>query len=203
MRKLSKPVSVLCAVLIVLPGCDFLSQHKEAVTGAAIGAVAGGALGYAAGGRHHRGRTVALGAVLGALAGAAIGEYMSQRDRTAQQAQQATNYQPAQGIVLQMDGASATPPMVAGSGQVVLSATYTLLAPQTAQTFPVTESRKVTLNGMAVADIPTTVDRQPGTFTSQVPIVLPAGATKGNYEVLVTVSAAGQFAQKTTSFTVQ
>lgn len=204
MRKVAKPISVLCVVLLLMPvGCNFLREHKEAVTGAAIGAAAGGALGYVAGGRHHRGGRMAVGALLGALAGAAIGEYMSQRNRTAQEAAQATNYQPAQGVVLRLDNTTANPPAVAGSGQVVLNMTYTLLSPNAAAEMPVTETRVVTLNGNKVADIPTTVNRPAGTYTSQVPIQIQAGAAQGTYVVQTTVSAGGQLAQGQTSFTVQ
>ena len=42
MRKMCKPLSVLCAVLILMPvGCDWMHEHQDAVTGAAIGAVGG------------------------------------------------------------------------------------------------------------------------------------------------------------------
>jgi len=205
MRKLCKPLSVLCAVLILLPGCDWLSQHKEAVTGAAIGAVAGGLLGGAVSGHHHRGRGVVIGAVLGALAGGAIGEYMSQRDRTAPQTAQAMNYQPAQGVVLRMDNARVDPTTVTGGGQVTLSATYSVMSPDMNQQLAVHESRIVTdPTGNKVAEIPTDVSRTPGQYTSQVPIILPAGAPAGVYQVLTSVAISGGAPdQRNTSFTVQ
>ncbi len=208
MRKMCKPLSVLCAVLILMPaGCDWMKEHQGAVTGAAIGAAGGGLLGAAVSGRHSRGRGIVIGAVLGALAGGAIGEYMSQRDRTAQQAAQATNYQPTQGIVLQIDNAAATPPTIAGSGQVMLSVSYTLLAPNAAQGFAVAETTIVTdPNGNKVAEIappPGTNTRQPGSYTSQVPLILPAGAAKGTYQVLFSVSLpSGVPVQRTAAFTV-
>ena len=204
MRKVSRPISVLCAVLLVMPmGCDFLRQHKEAVTGAAIGAAAGGALGYAVGGRHHRGGRMAAGALLGALAGAAIGESMSQRTRTAPEAAQATNYQPSQGVVLRVDNAATAPAALTGGGQVVLSVTYTLLAPNAAAQMPVTETYVVTLNGAKVAEVPSNANRAPGSYTSQLPITIQAGATQGTYQVAITIAAAGQMGQGATSFTVQ
>jgi len=199
MRRASGPLSVLCAALVLLPGCDWLREHQKAVGGAVIGGVAGGVLGHAVGGR----RGAVAGALLGALAGGIIGNYMDHQDRTAAQTQQAMNYQPAQGTRLQLENAAANPSAIAGGGTVSINATYAVMAPNYQQEIVVQESRQITLNGVKVAEIPdVTVSRTAGTYTSQVPIQLPPNAPKGQYQVLVTVSAAGQFAQGTTSFTV-
>ncbi len=204
MRRMLRPISVMCAALMATPmGCDFFREHKEAVTGAAIGAAAGGALGYVAGGHHHHRGGMAVGALLGGLAGAAIGESMAQRNRTAQEAAAATNYQPSQGVMLRVDGAATNPTVLNGGGQVVLSVSYTLLAPNQAAQMPVTETYVVTFNGNKLAEIPSNAQRAPGSYTSQLPITLQQGAAKGTYQVAVSVAAGGQMGQGATTFSVQ
>ena len=59
------------------------------------------------------------------------------------------------------------------------------------------------MNGRKVVEIPTNLKLLPGTYTSEVYIGWPPGTSKGTYEVLVTVSAGGQFARKTTGFRVE
>ena len=147
-----------------------------------------------------------IGAVLGALAGGAIGEYMSQRDRTAQQAAQATNYQPTQGIVLQIDNANATPrPSRArpGDAERELHAAFAQRGPDVRRRREHHRERPEREQGGRDRRPRVDQNRQAGSYTSQVPLILPAGAAKGTYQVLFSISLpSGVPVQRTAAFTV-
>jgi len=192
-------MAVLCSALLLVSGCDFIKRHKKAVIGAGVGALAGAAVGGAYKGR----RGAIVGGLLGALAGGAIGAYLDHRDRTAAQTYQQHQYQPTQGVRIEVIGVDANPSTVAPGSQVTLLATYAVMAPDPQQQIQITETRLVTFNGQLVANPANTVIRTPGTYTSQVPVTLPAGAPAGQYELTVTVAGAGQQGQLTSNFAVQ
>ncbi len=193
-----KVISLVAALLIVLPACEWIEEHPKTVMGAGIGA-AGGAI---AGGLYKGEKGMLVGAFIGALAGGAIGAYLDHKDKTAAETNVQYGYQPAQGVQLDLVNVAAAPSTVAPGGSVSLQATYALMAPDPAQALLVTESRLVTLNGVTVAQNEIQLDRAPGTYTSSVPITLPATAEKGTYQLLVTVTAAGQSMQRAAAFTV-
>ena len=196
--RIGKPLALLAALALLLPGCEFLKEHKKAAIGAGIGAAAGAGIGYAVKGK----KGALVGGLLGALAGGAIGEYLHRRDKSAQQTNQDHAYQPTQGVRVELVGAGADPNAVPPGGQVTLQATYALMAPNVAQEVQVTETRLVTLNGVKVAETTANVARVPGTYTSKVPITLPPNATRGSYRYVVTVAAAGQTSQLESAFAV-
>ena len=65
------------------------------------------------------------------------------------------------------------------------------------------ESREVRHDGALVANPTVNTQRTNGTFTSTVPIILPADAQKGVYDVTTTVAMGDRTARSMTSFTVQ
>lgn len=202
MRKWMKPVSVLCALLIAASGCETLKRNKGA-TGAGAGAVAGGLAGALID-DDHRTRNALIGAALGAAAGYGIGKYLEHREKTAQQTNQAHNYQPAQGTRVEMVGARAQPGTVQRGGSVDLKATYAIMAPNPQEQVQVTETRTILFSGQKLTQFgPRNVTKNPGTYTTSAPMSVPQNATPGNYELVVTVSAAGQSKQEKTQFTVQ
>jgi hypothetical protein len=184
--------------MLLAQGCAFYERHKKAIIGAGIGAAAGAAVGGLAKGR----KGALVGGLVGALAGGAIGAYLDHKDKTAAQTNQAHNYDPNQGVRVELVAVTADPNTVAPGGKVHLQATYAVMAPNPQQEIAVTETRLVTLGGAKVADPTTTVNRLPGTYTSQVPITLPTDATKGRYDLAVTVAAAGKQSQLTSAFVV-
>jgi uncharacterized membrane protein YebE (DUF533 family) len=197
-----KPVSVLCAALLVASGCETMEQNKGA-TGAAVGAGAGALAGALIGGKKHRTRNVLIGAALGAVAGYAIGKYIEHRTKTAQQTNVDNNYQPTQGTRLELVGVAANPAAVTRGSQVDLQATYALMAADVNTPIQVTETRSIMYNGQQLTQFgPRTVNYTPGTYTSQAPMSIPQDATPGNYELVVTVAAAGQQKQDKAAFTV-
>ncbi len=198
-----KPVSVLCVLLLAASGCETLKQNKAA-TGAGAGALAGGLAGALIGGGRKRTRNVLIGAALGAAAGYGIGKYLEHREKTAQQTNQAHNYQPAQGTRLEIVGAQAEPGTVQRGGSVDLKTTYAIMAPNPQEQVQVTETRTILYSGEKLTEFgPRNVTQTPGTYTTSAPMSVPQNATPGNYELVVTVSAAGQSKQEKTQFTVQ
>jgi len=203
MRRLNRPVAVLCVAALLGQGCGWIKEHNKIVTGAAIGAVGGAALGYMVGGRrHHRGRAVVGGALLGALAGGLVGAYLEHQEKTAAQTNQAYNYNPNQGVRLDLTNVATDPATVAPGGKVHLQATYAVLAPNAQQALPITETRVLTFGGQKVAELVSNVEHAPGTWMSSVPIDLKPDAQRGQYDLTVTLSGAGQTAQRTASFVV-
>ncbi len=200
-----KPVALLCVAAILLPGCGWMEEHPKTVAGAGIGAAGGGLLGALFGGGHHghhRGRAVVGGALLGALAGGAIGYYLDSQSKTAQQTNQAYNYQPTQGTRVEMAGVVVNPNTVAPGGRVLLEVTYAIMAPPEQPQIQLVETRTVTFAGTKVAELTSNVVRAPGTYTSQVPLDLPATTARGQYELTITLAGAGTQAQRSAPFTV-
>jgi surface antigen len=202
MRPTSAVLASVLVATVALSGCgravETVRQHPEATIGAGAG-IAGGAL---IGGLITQRPTGAIvGGLLGGLAGGAAGEYMARRDRTHTEAATALNYSPAQGSVVRIEEAHAVP-QTAQRGQTVnLAAIYTVLTPQQ-EPITVRETRVVRHNGQVVANPAAEFQRAPGTYTSALPITLPADAPPGQYEVTTTVVAGGQSSTANTTFTV-
>lgn len=192
-------VSAAAAVMLLAAGCQTIEENPKTTLGAGVGAAGGAVVGGLAGGK----RGAIIGALVGAFAGGAVGQYLDHQDKTAAQTNADRNYEPAQGVRLDFTNVTADPAAVAPGGEVQLAATYALMAPNEQQTFPVTETRTVLLNGVKVAESSRTVDRTPGTYTSKLPVTLPGTATTGTYDYTVTVAAGGQSNQLTLAFKVE
>ncbi len=198
MRKLTKPTAVVCALALALQGCAWMKEHRKIVTGAGIGAVAGGVIGGLAKGK----KGAVYGALAGALAGGLIGAYLEHKDKDAKTTNQTYNYQPSQGIRLELANVAADPATVRAGGETYLQATYAVMAPDPNQQLAVTETRVIVLGGQKVAELKSEVKRIPGTYTSQVPITLKPDAPRGRYELQVSIAAAGTTAQRSSYFIV-
>lgn len=170
----------------------------------AIGAGAGAAGGALLGGLIGRNTTgVVVGGLLGALAGGAIGQYMDRQDKTAAQARVDTGYAPSQGIVVRVERVTTDPVTTVPGGTINLGATYTVLTPNATQAVLVRETREVRHNGVLVANPTTEFSRGNGTFTSAMPITLPAKAGRGTYEVTTTATVGDRSSRGLTTFTVR
>lgn len=197
-KRLGTPLALLAVLVLTLPGCEFLKEHKKALTGAAIGA----GVGALAGGLYKGSKGALVGGMLGALAGGIIGEYLYRKEKAADQTYREHSYRPTEGVRVELVGAGAEPTAVAPGAQVTLQATYALMAPNPQQELQVTEARLVTLNGAKVAETTANVSRTPGTYTSKVPITLPPTAAAGTYQYIVTISSAGQSSTLEAAFAV-
>jgi hypothetical protein len=180
--------------------CATLEENKGAAVGAgagaATGALAGALLGKTTG-------AAVVGGLLGALAGGAIGHYAYDQKKTKEQTVKEYNYQPSQGSMLRIENVTVSPKDVSPGGEVQLSMTYAVLSPSKAGETEITEIREITHNEEVVGNPETRVSRPDGTYTSAIPLRLPAGAEKGEYRVKSTVESARASDQRETSFSVK
>ena len=165
--------------LSATPGCSTITENVQenpettiaAGAGAVGGALIGGLVTDSPAGP-------VVGGLLGGLAGGAAGHYLGRRDRTRAQAMEAVGYAPAHGKLLDLERAKPVPALVQPGERVNLTATYTVLTPRD-EAVPVRELRFVRHDGELVADPSAKFIRANGTYTSALPIVLPADAPTG------------------------
>ena len=199
MRYVSSLLVVVLVVSLSVSGCETVSEHQKTAIGAGAGAAGGAVLG----GLISRSTTgVVVGGLLGALMGGAVGYYLERQDRTGAEAVAASGYDPAQGIVVRVERVQTDPTTLRPGETVKLAATYTVLTPNATQTVTVRETREVRQGGNLVANPTTEFSRANGTFTSALPITLPATAHRGAYEVTTTVAVGDRVSRGTTAFTV-
>ena len=149
-----------------------------------------------------RGKTAVIGGLSGALAGGAIGNYLERQDRDRTAAAIAVGYLPEQGELLKLETVEALPTTTRRGDIVNLTSTYTVLTPNN-RPLTIRETREIRHNGSLVANPFIDVQRSNGTFTSILPIMLPANAKPGTYEVTTTVSKDQRTSRSMTNFTVQ
>lgn len=170
--------------------------HTGAATGAGIGAAVGGTAGAVLG---KDTKSTVLGALAGALIGGAIGHYAYDQKKTRDETQQAYNYKSTYGTVLTLEQASSIPASVRPGETVELNMTYAILNPSSDVQTAITETRTITHNGALVGRPEVQVTRADGTYTSSVPLRIPADATKGTY--VVTSEIKGENVKDTKEFT--
>jgi uncharacterized protein YcfJ len=198
-----------------------IRDHPQTAAGAGVGAAGGAVVGGLAGGT----KGAVIGGLVGALAGGAIGNYMERREATTPQTtstlpQTTSTLPPTVGTtvgvpgptvsrtntngaaVVRVDQVQVQPALLRPGETVNLNATYTILSPSE-QLVAVRETREVRLNGELVANPAVEVARQTGTYSSALPITLPANARTGRYEVTTTVVSGDRQSSSTTSFSVQ
>jgi outer membrane lipoprotein SlyB len=210
-RKLFAPVLVFL-LSVSLMSCATPSgtydTGQSTAAGAAGGAVAGAAIGSiigAATGSPATGAWVgaATGAIAGGVGGALYARHMNQQMKNRNVAVQQYNYNPSQGVLVDISQAAAMP-NVARSGQAVtMTMTYTILTPDNAPA-QVTLYREVRLNGETMGQ-PNAIQvmNQNGTFQDQVSYSLPPNSPPGLYTVSNRVLSSYGSAERTSSFTVR
>lgn len=201
-----KLIAVIVLVLFIsgLSGCASIpEEHKGAATGAGIGAATGAAAGAIFGKEGSRTSSAVIGGLVGALIGGAVGHYTYDQKKDRNQTAQTYNYQPSMGNVVRIESAAAAPGTVAAGNPVDLKMTYAVLTPTPDADVSVTETREVRHQGELVGRPEVSVARRGGTYTSSVPLVLPATAKKGVYNVTMTVQAGNVKDSKDTTFTVE
>ena len=201
-KEMSKLTALLAALMLlapVLPGCGYAETHRKTTYGAGIGAAGGAVIG----GLTKGSKGALYGAVIGGLAGGAVGAYLDHRDKSAEETNRENDYDAAQGVRIRLAEVRTEPRTTTPGREVNLTATYALMAPDPTQELTVTETRRVTLDGRTVEELPVTVVRTPGTYTSTLPVKLDGDAGAGTYEVHTTVAVSGQSSQADTYFTVQ
>jgi len=175
-------------------------EHKGAATGAGVGAAAGAVLGAVVGGDT---KSAVIGGLLGALVGGAIGHYYSDQKKTRGETASRYGYRSTQGPMLRIEEASVVPQTVAPGGSVDMKLTYAVLTPAEATELTVVEKREIRHEGSLVGNPEVSVSRKGGTYTSNIPLTLPAGAKKGLYVVTSTVQSGQLSEQIQSAFTVR
>jgi hypothetical protein len=194
-------LTVILMFLAAMVGCESIPQeHRGAAAGAGIGAAAGTLGGIVFG--QGAGAAVA-GGLIGALVGGVIGHYAYDKQKTQEQTAKQYNYQPASGEMVSIEKASVSPATVAPGGKVDMNLTYAVLTPDPKAVVNVQEVREIRHNGALVGKPTVSVQREGGTYSSDVPLTLPADAKKGTYTVLTTVTINQASDSRESSFTVQ
>lgn len=196
MKLISIPLVFL---LVTAFGCSTVSENRGAATGAGVGAATGAAAGAIFG--RSTGAAV-IGGLLGALAGGAIGHYGYDQKQNRQETAKTLNYQPSSGNMIKVENVDVSPANVAPGAEVNLGMNYAVLTPSGTAETPITETREITHNGKIVGNPEVRVTRPDGTYTSTLPLQLPANAEKGEYKVRMTVKGPAGSDSRETAFRV-
>jgi hypothetical protein len=202
-----RPRSLVAAVIgaLLLASCSGMTEGQNQLLGALGGAAAGAGIGALA----TRGDTTAT--LIGAAAGAAVGwaavkltQYYSQKTRTEEQEATTYGYQPAQGTIVKIRNATATPQQVARGQKVTFETDYSVLAPEGTSSVAVQESWELSKDGAVIADMPARQEqREPAGWLSRASIDIPADAAPGNYLVKTRVEAGTSYDERLATFVVQ
>ncbi len=185
-------------------GCVTVSpEHEGAAKGAGIGAATGAIAGAVLAGEGSRTKGALIGGLAGALLGGVIGNYTVDKKKSAEETATKYDYKPSDGTVVRIEGTQMNPITLNRGETIKLEATYAIMAPSSESQVSVTESREVTFNGELVANPEITVQRTSGTYTSSIPLMLPADAKTGTYKVITTIRTATGKDARQSSFTVK
>lgn len=185
-------VLLMVSVFLIVTSCVTIpEEHKGAAKGAGVGAAAGAVLGAVVGGDT---KSAVIGGLLGALVGGAIGHYYYDQSRTRTETADRYGYRSTQGPLIRIEGASVEPQTAAPGGKVDMKLTYAVLTPAEATELTLVEKREIRHEGSLVGNPEITVVRKGGTYTSSIPLTLPADAKKGLYVVTSTVRS-GQLSE--------
>ncbi len=186
-------VSFLCAA-----SCATMEEHPGAAVGAGAGAGTGVIIGGIAGGT----RGAIIGGLLGALAGGAVGHYAYDQRKSQQATNQAYGYTGDKPASARIESVQAIPVSISPGQQVELKCTYAVLT-QSSQPVSVKEVREIYFGDNLWGNPEIQVDRQGGTYESNVPLVLPKDARKGTYKVRFMVQTGSSKDMREASFRVK
>ncbi len=192
-------IVTILSFMVVLFGCASIpEEHKGAATGAAVGGAAGVLAGAALGDT----KGAIIGGLAGALVGGLIGHYAYDQKRTKAETDQKYAYQSSMGTMLRLEDVTATPATVKPGDKVDLKVTYAVLEAAD-KDVNITETREIKMGSELVGKPEVSVTRRGGTYTSTIPIFLPADAKTGTYSVVATIQSPNAKDSKGTSFTVK
>jgi surface antigen len=195
---------IVCFLIFSLGGCATIPQeHKGAATGAGIGAATGALAGAVLAGEGSRTQGALIGGLVGAMVGGVIGNYTVDQQKSAEDTASHYNYQSSEGITVRVESTSVNPDSISPGGKVDLLCTYAVMAPQTNSQVALTEIREIRLNDELVGKPEVNTTHTPGTYSSNVPLFLPADAKRGTYKVITTIRSEASSDSRETSFTVR
>jgi len=204
MKKNSVAIVTVVAFLFTLIACSTIpKEHEGAAKGAGIGAATGALAGAVLSAEGSRMQGALLGGLAGALIGGVIGNYTVDQKKNAEETSNSYNYQPQMGTMIRIETLSAMPSTVGPGDKVDLMTTYALMLPSSSSSVKVTESHEIRHNGELVGKPTLNVTHSAGTYTSTVPIILPANAVPGAYKVVTTISCEAGSDSREASFAVK
>ena len=187
--KIISIVTILSFIFGILGCATVPEEHKGAATGAAVGgatgAIAGGILAHSGA----KTETAILGGLAGALVGGLIGHYAFDAKKSREETAQKYNYQSSMGTMIRIEDVSLTPSTVKPGGKVDLQVTYAVLGASPDSEINITEVREIKQAGELVGKPEVNIIRGGGTYSSTVPLFLPANAKTGTYSVITTVQS--------------
>lgn len=202
----------LRSVATVVIGVAFLSScsgMNQDTGNQLLGALGGAAAGAGIGALATKGDPKA--ALIGAAAGAAVGwatvklvQYYSEKTSTEEQEAKTYGYQPADGTVVKIRGASAAPAQVSPGQKVTFETDYSVLAPPGTSSVAVQESWELSKDGKLITKMPVkTEQREPAGWQSRASIDIPSNAAPGTYVVRTRVEAGTSYDERLAAFVVQ
>ena len=197
-------VAVIVMFLTGIFGCASIpEEHKGAATGAGVGAATGALAGALLGSSGAKTEMAIVGGLLGALAGGAIGHYAYDQKRTKDETAKKYDYKPSEGTVIRIEDVSISPSVAKPGDKVAMKMTYAVLGVATGKELEITETREIRYQGEMYGKPQISVSRSDGTYSSSIPLTLPADAKKGKYSVVMTVQGPTVSDSKETSFQIQ
>jgi hypothetical protein len=184
-----------CATVPSVP-----EEQQGAAKGAAVGAAAGAVLGAVMGGDA---KSAVLGGLIGGLVGGVIGHYYVDQKKTWADTAKKHNYDPSTGPFLKIEEASVVPQTVSPGDKLDMRMTYVVLTPKEEDRLDIIEKREIRINGEPVGSPEVRVSRKGGTYSSSIPLTLPASAQKGLYVVVSSIQSEKLSDTIQTAFTVR
>ncbi len=193
----TKTISSLLIVAVLVPGLLTGCETTGQSTG--LGAVIGGAAGYAIGGN----KGALIGAAVGGVAGFAIHKAKERKIKTAQETATEYKYDPSEGLKVDLRPATSASPSTVPQGSTSnAELEYYVLGAGDAGT-AVHEKQLILKDGtelVTLRDEPVT--RVDGTWNVSTPIEVNTSVEPGQYDLVQTISVAGNNLSTRTPLTV-
>lgn len=192
---------ILLFSLISLLSCETVEKHKGATTGAAIGAGTGALIGAVLSPEGKQKEGALIGGLFGALVGGAIGHYAYDMKRNQKETNSLYQFRETSPQV-RIEEASITPKVAKQGERVTTRFSYALLT--TSETpVRVREKREIYFMDQLWGNPEVVIERQGGTYVSELPIILPKNVRKGTYRVKFIVQTENSSDTREETFTVQ
>ncbi|MGH7927672.1 MAG: glycine zipper domain-containing protein [Candidatus Binatia bacterium] len=178
---------------------EYVRENPRTAIGAGVGAAGGALIGGLV--FDSAGAAVA-GGLLGGLAGGLVGRALESKNEDYASTARDYNYRDSEGTVLRIEDVDADPARVYPRDRIHLVTRYALLPANRNQELTVTERWRITHNGRVVGDPVLKTTRTGGTWSSAIPLTLPADAASGVYRATVEIQTAGASDRGSTTFRV-
>ena len=179
---------------------EYVTENPRTAIGAGIGTLGGAAIGGLV--FDSAGAAVA-GGLLGGLAGGLVGRALEHKNEDYKETARDYAYlSEGRETILRVEEVDTDPARINPRERINLVTRYAVLPPKRDQQVSVTENWTIRHNGRVVGNPALIISRTGGTWSSVIPITLPAGADPGTYEATVEVQAAGVSDRGSTTFRV-